>query len=231
MLYIPAVMYMCVWLCAYACGKWSAWVCSFRKFTPGCYRPSAEQNDRNCFLLAQIQQSQLEDQSNGALRRPLIGHRTAVNCTKIRVMKFMQKLNSPAFVLLPAYPDVTAAKWGFKSWVGPGSCTALASWQGALPFCRMGHIRLFIGKEYRLMAHWKVHSPQLPRFCRPVRKHCWNQLLWMENPPHLWGMFDLLHCPQPALPGPSQGNGQGSPNGSINGSLECRSVLTFLLNC
>ena len=70
-------IYMCVYLCAHACGKWSAWGCSFREFTPGCYRPSAEQNDRNCFLLAQIQQSQLEDQSNGALRRPLIGRRTA----------------------------------------------------------------------------------------------------------------------------------------------------------
>jgi len=79
----------------------------------------------------------------------------------------------------------------------------------------MGHIRLFIKKEYRLMAHWKAHSS--------LGFEAQFGLALLKSA--------LVNGESSALPGPSQGNGQGSPNGSINGSLECRSVLTFLLNC
>ena len=58
--------------------------------------------------------------------------RLYLNCTKNPCDEIHAEIEHPwvAFVLLPAYPW-TAAKWGFKSWVGPGACTALASWQGA----------------------------------------------------------------------------------------------------
>ena len=57
------------------------------------------------------------------------------------------------------------------------------------------------------MAHWKAHSS--------LGFEAQFGLALLKSA--------LVNGESSALPGPSQGNGQGR--------LECRSVLTFLLNC
>ena len=215
MLYIRAIIYIynyiyvCVCLCAHACGKWSAWVCSFREFTPGCYRPSAEQNDRNCFLLAQIQQSQLEDQSNGALRRPLIGHRTAPK----------------------------SLWWNScRNWTALRLCCSLRilTWQlrseASNPELDQVHVQLLqVDKVLFHSVGWVISGYSSKR--NIGWWHIGSSLGFEAQFGLALLKSALVNGESSALPGPSQGNGQGSPNGSINGSLECRSVLTFLLNC